>query len=141
MAKETKDMDKEKDQQELMYKLSAYEQQIQQLQQQLQAIEQAIVEMDSLNLGLDELVGSKDKEILAQIGRGIFAKTKLLSEELIVDIGGKNFVKKSIPDTKKIIEEQIEKLEDVKKELEGNLEKINDELTKTFMSAQGKGEK
>jgi len=141
MAKETKDMDKEKNQQELMYKLSAYEQQIQQLQQQLQAIEQAIVEMDSLNLGLDELVGSEGKEILAQIGRGIFAKTKLFSEELIVDIGGKNFVKKSIPDTKKIIEEQIEKLEDVKKELEDNLEKINEELTKTFMSAQGKGEK
>ena len=140
MAKETKEINKEKDQQELMLKLSMHEQQIQQLQQQLQAIEQAIVEMDSLNLGLDELVGSKDKEILAQIGRGIFAKTKLLSEELIVDIGGKNFVKKSIPDTKKIIEEQIKKLEDVKKELENNLEKINEELTKTFMSAQGKEE-
>lgn len=141
MAKETKDINKEKDQQELMLKLSMYEQQIQQLQQQLQAIEQAIVEMNSLNLGLDELVGSEGKEILAQIGRGIFAKTKLLSEELTVDIGGKNFVKKSIPDTKKIIEEQIRKLEDVKKELEDNLEKINEELTKTFMSAQGKGEK
>jgi len=130
-------MNKEKEQQELMLKLHMYEQQIQQLQQQLQAIEQAIVEMDSLNLGLDELIGSKDKEILAQIGRGIFAKTKLISEELTVDIGGKNFVKKSIPETKKIIEEQVEKLEDVKKELEGNLEKINEELTKTFMEGQG----
>jgi len=126
----------EKNQEELMYKLSMYEQQIQQLQQQLQAIEQAIVEMNSLVLGLDELIGSKDKEILAPIGRGIFVKTKLISEDLTVDVGGKNFVKKSIPETKKLIQNQVEKLEEVKKELEGNLEEINNELTVTFMDAQ-----
>ena len=123
-------------QQELIYKLSMYEQQIQQLNQQLQAIEQAIVEMDNLNLGLDELIGSKEKEILAPIGRGIFVKTKLLSEDLTVDIGGKNFVTKSIPETKKLIEEQVKKLEEVKEELNDNLEEINNELTITFMNAQ-----
>jgi len=129
----------EKNQEELMYKLQMYEQQIQQLQQQLEAVEQAIIEMSSLVLGLDELVGSKDKEILAPIGRGIFAKTKLISEDLTVDVGGKNFVKKSIPETKKLIENQVEKLEEVKKELESNLEEINNELTATFMDAQKEG--
>ena len=99
----------EQNQQELMFKLSMFEQQMQQLQQQLQAVEQGIVEMNNLNFGLEELVGSKDKEILAPIGRGIFVKTKLLSEELTVDVGGKNFVKKSIPEAKKIINEQIKK--------------------------------
>ena len=126
----------DKNQEELMYKLQMYEQQIQQLQQQLEAIEQAIIEMNSLVLGLNELVGSKDKEILAPIGRGIFVKTKLISEDLIVDVGGKNFVKKSIPETKKLIQDQVIKLEEVKKELEGNLEEINNELTTTFMNAQ-----
>ncbi len=126
----------DKNQEELMYKLQMYEQQIQQLQQQLEAVEQAIVEMTSLVLGLDELVGSKDKEILAPIGRGIFVKTKLISEDLTVDVGGKNFVKKSIPETKKLIQDQVIKLKEVKKELEGNLEDINNELTTTFMNAQ-----
>ena len=126
----------EKNQEELMYKLQMYEQQIQQLQQQLEAVEQAIIEMNSLVLGFDELVGSKDKEILAPIGRGIFVKTKLISEDLTVDVGGKNFVKKSIPETKKLIQDQVIKLEEVKKELEGNLEEINNELTTTFMNAQ-----
>lgn len=125
-----------KNQEELMYKLSMYEQQIQQMQQQLEAVEQAIVEMNSLVLGLDELIGSKDKEILAPIGRGIFVKTRLVSKDLTVDVGGKNFVKKSIPETKKLIQNQVEKLEEVKKELEGNLEEINNELTTTFMDAQ-----
>ncbi len=126
-----------KNQEELMYKLQMYEQQIQQLQQQLEAIEQAIVEMNSLVLGLDELTGSKEKEILAPIGRGIFVKTKLISEDLTVDVGGKNFVKKSIPETKKLISDQVIKLEEVKKELNDNLEEINKELTTTFMDAQG----
>jgi prefoldin alpha subunit len=126
----------EKNQEELMQKLGMYEQQIQQLQQQLEAIEQAIVEMNSLVLGLDGLIGSKEKEILAPIGRGIFVKTKLISEDLTVDVGGKNFVNKSIPETKKLIEDQVIKLEDVKKELNENLEQINQELTTVFMGAQ-----
>lgn len=118
--------------QELIYKLSMFEQQIQQLQQQLQAVEQGIVEMNSLNFGLDELIGKQGKEILAPIGRGIFVKSKLISEELTVDIGGRNFVKKTIPETKKIIEEQIKKLEDVKKDLNDNLEKLSEEIRKVM---------
>lgn len=125
-----------KSQQELMFKLSMFEQQIRQLQQQIQAVEQGIVEMNALNFGLDEFKGAKGKEILAPIGRGIFARTKLLSEELTVDVGGRNFVKKSISNTKKIIEEQIKKLEEVKKELEDNLEKIGKELEKVMKEGQ-----
>jgi len=126
----------EKSQQELMMKLSMFEQQIQHLNQQLQAVEEGIVEMNSLNLALDELKGKEGKEILAPIGRGIFTKTKLISEDLIVDIGGKNFVKKSILETKKIIGDQVKKLEEVKKELESGVEKMNQELREMFESAQ-----
>ncbi len=127
----------ENKEQELMFKLSMYEQQIQQMQQQLQVIEQTIVDLSTLNLGLDELVGSKDKEIFAHIGQGIFAKAKILSEELAVDIGGKNLVKKSIPEIKEMIGNQIKKLEEIRKEIEENLEKINEELTETFAKGQG----
>ncbi|MFH1151840.1 MAG: prefoldin subunit alpha, partial [Nanoarchaeota archaeon] len=119
-------------QQELMFKLQMFEQQAQQIQQQLQAVERAIVELSSLSLGLDELKGSEGKEIMAPVGRGIFAKTKLLSEELVVDVGGKNFVKKSIPETKELIKEQIKKLEDVKKDLENNMDMLRDELERVI---------
>jgi len=126
-------------QQELMFKLQMFEQQMQQIQQQMQAVERAIVEMNSLNFGLDDLVGKKDKEILAPIGRGIFTKAKLISEELIVDIGGKNFVTKSIPQTKKLIQGQIKKLNEVQRELGENLEQIGEEFNNMIMEAQ-KGE-
>ena len=126
----------EKSQQELMMKLSMFEQQIQHLNQQLQAVEEGIVEMNSLSLALDELKDKEGEEILSPLGRGIFTKTKLISEDLLVDIGGKNFVEKSIPETKKIIKNQIKKLEEVKKDLESEVEKMNQELREMFQKAQ-----
>jgi len=126
----------EQTQQELMQKFQMFEQQINQINQQLQAVEQAIMELTNIDTGLDDLVGSKGKEIMAPIGRGIFAKTKLLDEELTVDIGEKTFVKKSIPETKKILQEQIEKLKEAQEQLNQNLEQINHELTQTYIEAQ-----
>jgi prefoldin alpha subunit len=125
-----------KEQQELMFRLAMFEQQIKQLQEQLQTIEQAILETSALSEGLDDIKG--EKEILASIGKGIFVKAKLASEDLVVDIGSKNFVKKSIPETQKIINEQIKKLEEVKKELETKLEEVNHELVEIIREAQEK---
>ncbi len=130
----------EQSEQELVMKLSVFEQQMRQIQQQLEAVQQGIEEISSLSTGLDELAGNADREILANIGRGIFVKAKLLSEDLIVDIGDKNFVKKNIPETKKIIEEQIRKLELVKKELEENLERISDEARSIIEEAEGRNQ-
>ena len=128
----------EKDQQELMFKLSMFEQQIQNIQQQVQAIERAINDLSLLVIGLEDLNGSKGKEILAPIGRGIFVKSKVLSEELIVDIGGGNLISKTIPDTQDIIKKQIEKLEDAREEMNRALEEINGQLTETLVNAQKK---
>jgi len=128
----------QQNQQELLFKLSMFEQQIQQIQQQLNAIEQGIVELSSLNLGLGEIIGSEGKEIFAPVGKGIFAKTKLLSEDLIMDVGGKNFVKKSIPETQKIVKEQIKRLDEVKKELNENLEVTSEELNRLIKSVDKK---
>jgi len=114
------------------------QQQIQQLGQQLDAVEQGIIEMTSLNIGLNDLVGGKNKEIMAPVGRGIFAQAKLLSDELLVDIGEGKLVKKSIPDTQKLIEEQVQKLGQAKIELNNAMEQINEELTKTMIEAQKK---
>ena len=123
-------------QQEILFKLSMSEQHIRQLQQQLQAVEESMIELRSLDLGLDDIKDSAGKDMLASLGRGIFVKAKLLSEDLIVDVGSKNLVKKSIPETKKIIKDQTEKLHEVKKELEERVDEINKELTKLIFEAQ-----
>jgi len=134
MEKQEKKIEKEISQ-EFLYKLSIFEKQIEQLNQQLQLIEKSILNLNSLNFGMDEIKGSVGKEVLAQLGRGIFVKTKLISEELIVDVGNKNFVKKSVPETKKIIKEQIEKLNQLKKELEDKIEEIDKEVAELVLNS------
>lgn len=114
--------------QEVILKLGMLEQDMRQLQQQLQSVEKGINDLELLNLGLEEIKGSKDKEILAQIGRGIYIKAKILSEKLTVNIGNDNFVNKNVSETKELIKEQIKKLKEVEKELESNIEVINNEF-------------
>jgi prefoldin alpha subunit len=126
----------EDNQQEVLYKLSFLEQQINQLQQQLQAIEQAVVDMNSLKIGLEDLKGSEGKEILAPIGRGLFIKAKVLSENLITDIGSRNFTKKSVNQAQEVIKKQVEKLKGMQKEVEENLERAIAEINNILSEAQ-----
>ena len=86
---------------------------------------------------MDEFKGAKGKDVLAQVGKNIFVKTKLAAEDLIVDIGNGNFVKKNIDDTKKLIGEQTKKLEKIRDELNSALESINQEMTSLILNAQG----
>ena len=123
-------------QQELMLKLSVYEQQIRQIQEQIQAINEAVVETSRINEDLNDLKGSEGNEVMAAIGKGIFIKAKIISEDLIVDVGGKNFVKKSVGETQKTISRQIQKLGEIKEELEAKLDEIGEELTKTISEAR-----
>jgi prefoldin alpha subunit len=126
----------DKKQQELIMKFQIFEQQIENLNQQLQAVEEGILEMGSLDIGLNELSGKKGEKILAPIGRGIFVHATLESEELLVDVGEKNFVKKNIQETREIIKNQIEKLEKVKEELANSLKEIDKELTQLMIQAK-----
>ncbi len=130
----------EEKQQEVMYQLSFFEQQMNNLNQQLDAIEKAIVEMTSLKKGMDELKGQKGEEILAHLGKGIYVKAELISEEFLVDIGNKSFVKKNIETTKELINEQIEKLGGVKQEIKTNLDELNKEILKMIDEAQHNAE-
>ena len=133
-------MENKSNEQELLFKYSMFERQIQEIQQQLEAVERGIVDLDTLRFGLDELVNAKGKEVFASVGKGIFVKAEIASEELNVDIGNGNFVKKTIPEAKELIEEQIKKLEQVKGELENNLREIEKEITETILHTENNSE-
>ncbi len=125
-------------QQELIFKLSMLEQQMQQLQQQIQAVEQSNIELQSLSEGLNELKNAEGKEVMAMIGRGIFIKSKIVSDDLLVDVGERNFVKKSVEETQKLINEQIEKLSEAGESLNIQIEEVSREGEK-LMGEFGKG--
>jgi len=125
------------EQQEMIFRLQMMEQQMQQLQQQMEAVAKGIGELESLDAGLDEIPDSIGKEILAQIGKGIYVKAKIISDELTVNIGGNNFVPRKVPEAKKMIREQVKKLKDVEKELGENIETTNSEFMKMIQEYQG----
>src|SRR3989344_1064205 len=125
-----------KSEEELAAKLGMYEQHIRQIQQQFQAVEESIVELNSLDFGLDEIKNSVGKEILAPIGRGIFVKAELKSDDLTVNVGDKNFVGKSILETKKIIKEQMKRLNETREELEKRMDEIQEEAKDLIIQSQ-----
>ena len=121
---------------ELNQRFQSFERQIMQVQEQLAAVEQAILDMSQIEFGLDDLKGKVNEEIMAPVGRGIYVKAKMLSEDLVVDVGGRNFVKKDIDSTKELIRGQVKNLENIKNELNKELDGINEEITQIMRDYQ-----
>jgi chaperonin cofactor prefoldin len=59
----------EKQQQELIYKINLFQQQIQQLQQQLQAVDNGILELSGLSFDLESLNGNAELGIYDNTGK------------------------------------------------------------------------
>ncbi|MFH1249064.1 MAG: hypothetical protein V1660_02840 [archaeon] len=104
--------------QEKFYRLNILEQQAIQMQQQLEILDQQIIELQLMKLNLDEIDKSKEKtEILSSIGKNVYIKTELKNKELYVDIGAKTVIKKSIADTKVLIDKDINSLNETRKRI------------------------
>jgi len=101
-------------QQEYMIKMQMLGQEAEQIEQQIQIIEQQNSELNSVRESLEAIKNFKEKEdskeILANLGKGIFVKADLREKELLVNIGKDVLVKKTPEETIKIIDEQTKKL-------------------------------
>lgn len=122
--------------QEQLIQLQVIEQEAQQLEQQSQLVQQNLVEMQNLISSLDELEKTDKKEILASIGRGIYIPAEIKDKTLSVEVGNKIFVKKSISETKKIIEEQINRLDEARQQIEEKIEELRIEVNQVMKSEE-----
>ena len=111
-----------------LLRLSLLEQNMQRLQEQFAALEQQRAEMIALGESIKKIKGAKGREILAHIGKGIFLRAEAsCNDELVVDVGSRVFIKKDIEGTEKIIEGQIDELENAKSSLLAELLKEKSE--------------
>jgi prefoldin alpha subunit len=115
------------EQQQIM-QIQMMEQETQQLNQQLQLIDQNVSEMQELELSLEEIDKEDSKELLANLGKGIYIPVEIKDKKLIVEVGKKNFVKKTIPQAKEIIKNQLEKLVAAKAQTMERLEALQTEI-------------
>tara|TARA_Y100000310_G_scaffold325935_1_gene390176 strand:+ start:2674 stop:3078 length:405 start_codon:yes stop_codon:yes gene_type:complete len=128
------------DQQQIM-QIQMFEQEAQQLNQQLQLIEQNVSEMQDLELSLDEIEKKENNEILANLGKGIYIPVEIKDKKLIVEVGNKNFIKKTIPEAKDIIKEQLVKLISAKSQISERLNSLQSEISGMMQNMEKEAEK
>lgn len=118
-------MSEKKDKEEKLeetLKVKILEQRIEEIQQEFQELEKKENEFTKISKSLEEI--KKDKEILCNIGPGIFVKTKILDENLFMNVGSQTVVKKKTEEVKKIIEKQILKIRSLKHKKEEEFNEI-----------------
>jgi prefoldin alpha subunit len=116
-------------QQEKLIRMSILEQDAKQIEQQMQMVEQQVMELQILSLNLDELEKAKEKdEMLSSIGKNIFVKTSLLSKDLLVNVGAKTVVKKTVAETKEVVSKDLNNLISARNNLARELERVIKEL-------------
>lgn len=119
---------KEKKAQELYMEFQVIDKRIKQLQQQLELLTQQLIELNVTSNTLDEFRKIESgKSIFVPLSSGIFAKASIAdTSEVIVNVGANVAVKKDIPSTKKIIQNQIEEMKKVQQQMVDDLEKMTD---------------
>ncbi len=125
-------------QQEYLIRLSMIEQEAQKLEERLRIFEEQIQEMTSVKLSIERLESDKSdkKEILANLGKGIFVKSEIKDKNLLVNVGSGVLVEKSLSQTSNIINEQIAKLIIGKEDTMKQMSFINEEMNKLANEAQ-----
>jgi prefoldin alpha subunit len=122
--------------QEQIMQFQMLEQEANKLSQQLQMIEGNITEINDIKEGLVEIEKNETKEILANIGKKIFIPVEIKDKNLIIEVGNKKFVKKSIGETKELIEDQLLKLENAKAEITEKLDSLQEEANMLMIQLQ-----
>ena len=117
---------KEQETQQAAFEMQIIEQQIGQMEEQFNQVEVRRVEIEKLETSLGDLRKSKNREVFADIGMGIFAKTKLMSDsELLVNVGAGIHTTKKIDAVKKILQKQSNELEKIAKEIVQNIQSLS----------------
>lgn len=96
--------------------------------EQLKLVEQQLSELVLFDEELKMIKEMKNQEIMAPIGKSVFAPVHLRDEKLLVDVGAGYFVRKNIDETKSVIKEQRASLEGFKIQVTAEIDNIGKEL-------------
>ena len=115
----------EKERQKEIFELNMLDMQLRQMEQQAMMVEQQILEQQTTSHNLDELKKTKNgQNMLFPFSKDIFIEGKLEKNDVLVNIGSKTLVRKSIEDAKKIVVKQRDRLLDVSDEIKAKMSEI-----------------
>jgi prefoldin alpha subunit len=125
---------------EYLMKLKIIEQEANEREKQLNLFEEHLKDLEEIKKALKELEENNDKEIFANIGKGVYISAELKNKELLVETGNRVLVKKSIPQTIDLIEKQIEKINSEKIKVLGSIEGLHKEMEEIINSSNPSSE-
>jgi len=115
-------------QQELVMKLQQGYGQSREIEEQLNIIEEQLVQLEEFKRNLNDLDKTKENEILASLGKGVFIKSDIKDKKLYVDVGSNVFVRKSPIMAIETVDEQLKRLGEMKIQLSTQIESIHLDL-------------
>jgi prefoldin alpha subunit len=113
---------------EYLMKMQMIEQEATKLDQQLQMMDQQIQELIAIKASIEAISTTKEKEILASLGKGIFIKAEIKSQDLMVNTGKDIFIKKTPSETMQIIDSQVKRLEAGKEEFTNKIIELQSQM-------------
>jgi len=124
IIKNKEKMEKEEIQSKIM-EMNMLENRLKQLDQQLGMIEQQILEDEKLEENLKDLKNKEKSEAVLPLGGGIFVQGSVeKTDKVLVNIGSKILVEKSVDEAGEILGKRRQKLGDGKEELGNEIKRI-----------------
>jgi len=123
--------------QELLMRLQMMHQQSQELEEQLRIVDAQMEELHAFKTNLGALETSKETEMLASLGKGVFIQTNIESKQLFVEVGQGYLVRKHPNEALTIIEGQTRRLGELRVQIEGHYEQLVRELRVQIEALEG----
>lgn len=103
--------------------LQLVDQQAKQLQQQILTLEHQILEFKTIEESLNNISKTKNNTSLySPLGLGMFIQAELKNnKEILMNVGSKTIVKKTIPEANDLLKKQTKQIEDAIKTLKAQL--------------------
>jgi len=115
-------------QQELIQELSQKYEYSKDLDDKVKVVEKEMSELETFELHLKEIDQSKDKHMLASLGKGVYIPTDITNKKLFVDVGAGILTRKTPAEAQKVISGQLKRLQEMRLLLGHTIETINQEL-------------
>lgn len=123
--------------QQIVQLLTQMNQQHETLQEQIKVVEQQLLELQHFRDELDALAGKENAQILAPLGKSVFAPVKFSSsEKVFVEVGAGYFVKKNLSEAKTVVEDQTSRFHEFKAQLSAEISNLTSQLEQVFSSMQ-----
>ena len=117
---------KEQEAQQAAFEMQIIEAQLRQFEEQFNQVEAKRLELEKLETSLGDLKKTKNREVFADIGLGIYGKTKLADDKnLLVNVGAGVYSYKSVDEVRRILKKQAGELEKLGKEIVQNIQTLS----------------